>query len=208
MKRATVLASLVFSSVSQAEIQSTYIKNYYDFNAQDIKGLVASVKKTGPKVGDKTVWASIKWQLNTEYSFRSSDEGCNLVIKDMVLVAEVQLPKWQNIQKHDIGLRNWWKSYFAFVEQHENLHFDNALASAKQFELTLFNMPAQLDCNKVRMEYLALKHQFIYGAGIKDQQIDLAAKRLIDSKTELFSPLKSYSNVSFGSNSMSSYISL
>lgn len=208
MKYILMIVSMFFSGLVQAEIKSQYSTSYYDFEAKDINSLVESIKVKGPKVGNKAVWASITWELNTEFSFSSTSSHCSLVVQSMELVANLALPNWLNIQSQNDELQGWWINYSNFILDHENLHFDNAMASAKGFELKLLEMPEQLTCKEVKLEYLTLKHQFLSGAGMADKQIDIIAKRRFNSNEKLFAPLKSYSNVVFESGGMRSYISM
>jgi predicted secreted Zn-dependent protease len=134
MKRILILASLLFCCVTQAEVKFHYDTSYYSFDANDIESMVEKVRDKGPKIGTKAAWAIIKWDLNTVYSFRSTEKGCNIIVDNMELVANVTLPKWQDVINKRTEIKNWWRDYTAFITQHENLHFESALASANIFE--------------------------------------------------------------------------
>jgi len=208
MKYILLLFSIVFSGGSLAEIKSRYNTNYYHFDAESIENLVENVKKTGPKMNDKTVWAKINWELHTEYYFESNETSCHILIESMELVATLQLPNWRDIKKQSLKTRDWWGEYSSFILEHENSHFDNALLSAQRFETKLLDIPAQLSCKKAELEYFALKEQFISDVSILDKETDLSAKRIYKSNHKLFSPLKGHSSVVFESGGMSSYITL
>jgi len=208
MKYLAVFITLVFCSTAQAEVKFQYTTNYYSFDASDIESLVKEVKVSGPKIGANTAWAVIKWDLNTVYSFSSTDNGCNIVIDEMELKANVTLPNWQDIENKRASIREWWWDYTAFIEQHENLHFDSALSSAKNFEEQLLKMDEQPDCKQVKSMYLTLKSAFLDNVEINDKKIDKRSKRQFDSNDKLFSPLNNHSSVSFESGGMSSFIRL
>jgi len=208
MKYLSILIMSLFCCLAQAEVKFQYTANYYKFDALDISDLVKNIKEKGPKIGGKDAWAIIKWDLNTQYSFKSTDSGCNIVIDDIELVANVTLPNWQDVKGKSAFIRDWWGKYSAFIKQHEDLHFESALSSAKTFEKQLLKMKEQVDCKKVKLKYLILKSQFIVNVNLDDKKIDKRSKRLFDSSDKLFAPLNNHGSVSFESGGMSSYIRL
>lgn len=197
-----------FCCLAQAEVKFQYTTNFYEFDAHGIGDLVKKIKEKGPKIGNKDAWAIIKWDLNTQYSFKSTKNGCNIVVDDMELVANVTLPSWQDVKNKSAFIRDWWGKYTVFIKQHEDLHFESALTSANKFEKQLLSMNEQLDCKKVRLNYLILKNQFIVNVDLDDKKIDKRTKRLFYSSDKLFSPLNNHSSVTFESGGMSSYIRL
>jgi len=208
MKYVLFVSLFVFSHFVRAEVSYQYTNSYYDFSADNIKGLIKAVKNQGPKVGIKNAWAIVKWDLNTEYSFKTSEEGCKIVVESMDLLANVTLPKWTNIQNQTNTLQSWWAEYLKFITEHEGFHFDNALISAKEFETTLLDMPVEENCTKVKSKYLALKHRLLITVQVKDRQIDSSSKKRFYSNEKLFSPLNRQTSVVFESGGMSSYIAL
>lgn len=208
MKYLIIIISLLFSCFSQAEVKTEYTIIQYNFDAKNIESMVAKVKSEGPKIGGNSAWAAIKWDLVTEYSFSSNDSGCKIVIDEMELIANVTLPNWQDIEKKSTAIQNWWRKYLSFIEQHENLHFEGALTSAKDFEKQLYKMPIEQDCKEIKSNYLRLKRAFIKDVAIIDLDIDKKSSLIFNSNHKLFRPLKNHSPVVFESGGMASYIQM
>lgn len=206
MKKLTILAMLLLCCSTQAEVTSHYTTTHYSFNARDVEDLVQKIKSKGPKIGSKTAWAIINWNLTTQYSFSSTEQGCNIVVEDMEVLANVVLPNCKNIKNKKADIQNWWKEYYAFMEKHEDLHFESALTSAKDFEQKLFEMEEQPDCKKVRYKYLMLKKEFLDNVNLVDKSIDKNTSQQFYTNVKLFSPLKKFSPIVFESGGMSSFI--
>jgi predicted secreted Zn-dependent protease len=202
MKYILLIVVVFFNAVAQAEIKSSYHTNYFDFNAKDFKSLVEAVKVVGPIINDKNAWASIKWELITEYNFYSSDIGCSLTVDSMELIANIQLPKWRNIENQKRYLRKWWAEYYSFISKHEHSHLNSAMASAKIFRLKLLEMPVQQDCSIAKSTYFTLKRQFMKEVAQADRQIDNRVRRVFNSNDKLFIPLKKHAPIVFRSGAI------
>ena len=208
MKYLAVLLMLLLCCLARAEVKFQNTTDYYSFDARGIEDLVKEIKIKGPKIGANSAWATITWDLNTLYSFKSTESGCSIVVDEMELKANVTLPNWKDVNNKRAYIRDWWEKYSTFMKQHENLHFESALASATKFEKQLFEMEEQPDCTQVKSMYLTLKKEFIDNVDLNDKKIDQRSKRKYYSNDKLFSPLNNHSSITFESGGMSSYIRL
>jgi len=190
MKYVLLIIFVFFNGVVQAEIKSSYQTNYFYFDAKDFDSLVEAVKVVGPKVNNKNAWASIKWELITEYHFNTSDIGCTIRVGNMELVANIQLPQWRNIENQKQYLQKWWAEYYSFVSKHEYQHLNSAMASAKAFRLKLLELPIQQNCKTAKSTYFTLKSQFLKVVAQEDRKIDIRIRRMFNANDKLFIPLK------------------
>ena len=209
MKKFFFVFFIVFNAQVNAEVSQQLTTSYFDIVADDIDSLVREVKKSGPEVRNSRAWAILQWDLNTEYYFKTLDDGCQLKIRSMDLIANVILPKWKNISENKEWLQNWWSKYLSFIKVHENGHFDIAISEAKEFEKKISNLPTEENCTVAKSTYLTLKHDFLNIVRRQDRRLDNASRKRFFAREKLFRPLNAGGlSMVFESGGSTSYIGL
>ncbi|MCO4797638.1 MAG: DUF922 domain-containing protein [Colwelliaceae bacterium] len=181
----------VFYNSAIAEVKPTLTTTYYDINAKNVSSLVKNVKKSGPKYNGKSVWAMLKWDLQVEYSFKSNQAGCRLVVEKVEVIANISLPNWLEREEEKRKENHWWVEFSSFINKHEIKHYENVLQQATVLEKVISNNELFESCHFARLNYLDQKTKTIDKIRIKDTEIDIEAVKLYSSNNALFEPLRS-----------------
>jgi predicted secreted Zn-dependent protease len=202
------MVPLLYCFSTSAKVNTQVTHSYYEVQANSISKLISEVKKNSPKLGDKNVWAIIKWDLYTEYRFKSVNNQCKLYPVNIEVVADITLPHWVNLDINSSPMKNWWRKYLNFMTLHENSHYENVYKEALIFEQELNNFQFEQNCIIAKQKFFALKHKYIEKVNQRDKQLDLSAKARFYSSDSLFAPLKEKATVVFESGLMNSFIAL
>lgn len=181
----------VFYTSAAAEVKPTLTTTYYDLNAKNVSSLVKNVKKSGPKYNGKSVWAMLKWDLQVEYSFKSNQSGCRLVVDKVEVIANISLPNWLERKEEKPKNNHWWIEFSNFIKEHELKHYNNVFHQATVLEKAISNNALFDSCHFARINYLDQKTKTIDKIRIKDTEIDIEAVKLYSSNNALFEPLRS-----------------
>jgi len=198
-----------------AAVQYQFTTSHYNFTADNTDDLVNKIKVQGPKYGNRDSWALINWDLNTEYHFSSDDNGCILIADKIMIIAEVTLPFWKNIEHTSKSVQHWWAKFYNFIETHENNHFNNVYQIATALEKNIVQQEPvascklqAASCKQAKLNYLELKHLQLNTLMSLDKKLDKKAQQLFFSDEKLSSPLSQGSKIFFESGGMSSYIGI
>jgi len=190
------LIVILNSVLVKAEISSKYTVNHYELNAHNLSLLVEKMKKFGPKsLSNIKIWASIKWDLDTEFNYRTEKGLCWLDVQNIEVIAKSQLPQWTNINTVSYSTKEWWKKFYKFLYDHEQLHFNNVLNGAAVLEKSLATMNAFDTCKKTKKEYLRIKNDVLYAIELADFELDMDSKSEFYSNPELYTPIMALTGI-------------
>jgi len=181
----------IFNSFTNAAVVKEYSSSHYKIKAKDIPSLLAEVKHLGPKYDKKSAWALLKWDLIVEFSYRSNELGCKVFPDKVTVVANTDLPTWQDVESTKNASKSWWKNFYLFIDEHENKHLNNVYLHSVLLEEKLLKGAYFTSCIKAKLNYLDLKYATLTKIKNEDLSIDKIAMKQFNSNTELFSPLKS-----------------
>jgi len=208
MKFLAVLLFITTSFYSNAAVQYQFTTNHYNLKADSTNDLVTKVRRQGPKSSKQDSWAILNWDLNTEYHFSSNENGCSFIADEIMIIAEVTLPLWIDIEHTTQPVQQWWQEFYSFIENHENSHFNNVYEIALALEHNLQQLEPATNCKQAKQNYLHMKHQQLDILKVLDETLDKKARRLFFSSEKLFSPLKQGTKIYFESGGMRSYIGM
>lgn len=186
-----VIFAILFCNKGVAEVKETLTTTYFDVKGRNVSSLIENLKTTGPKFEDRSVWAILKWDLKVEFSFKSNQEGCQLVVKEVEVLADISIPSWQDSQKRNRKIKNWWNDFIIFIKEHENKHYKNVFHQASVLQKNISNGKSFESCQLARINYLEQKIRTIDIIRKNDIEIDVEALRLYSSNSALFEPIRS-----------------
>ncbi|WP_426358332.1 DUF922 domain-containing protein [Pseudocolwellia sp. HL-MZ19] len=203
---------LLFLNINYAnatdKVSADVSVSYYDVKADSVDDLFEKIKINGPKVNNKSAWATLRWDLNTEYHFkRTSNTRCRFVTREVSVIAEIILPNWENINEQENDLQRWWKKFSKYIEDHENKHLDNIIYNSKVMTEKIKDLPFFDGCSGARNNYLSVKHDILGAIRKADKIIDKNTFRDIQDNKPLFRYLpRQMRSITIESGGMQSYI--
>lgn len=197
-----------FIGTCHASTSNSLSYEYYDIEVDKVSKLYNFVKKAGPKVGERNAWATLDWDLNTEYELRSVKGGCRFIAKDVYVVGKVTLPKWTKSKDLTDSDKKWWSEFSQFILDHEKNHYNNTLIGAEEIVSEIKNIPVTESCKKAREEYLSIKHKALNKIHKLDLQLDKQTRRKFAGNDKLFARLKNGQTLVVQSSFMRGYLGL
>ena len=182
--------------------------HYYDIEVNKVSRLFDFVKKAGPKVGGRNAWATLNWDLNTEYMLRSTEDGCRLIANQVYVVGQATLPQWKNSHLLTKSDQKWWLEFSQFILEHEKNHYQNALVGVEHIVSNLKEQPISDTCSQAKQKYYSIKNDALNKVHKLDLKLDKLTRRRFASNERLFSRLKSGQNLVVQSSFIQGYMGL
>ncbi len=210
MQKALLAVILMISSqFVYAKVEKKLSIEYYPVKGKNVEELRDSVRENGPSMATgRKLWAKAAWEIVTEFHFKSVETGCLFIVDNIAVVADVSLPKWQNVDMRSPKTLAWWQEFSQFMSEHENLHVDNVVKQASALEQKLIQLEPAGSCNLARQKYFFLKQEYLAEINFNDVKIDKAALQRFNSNERLFEPLRALGGLSIESGGSRSIISL
>lgn len=141
------LCAVGWSMPVQAEVKTSLKTKYYNVSGRTPETLVKSIFKSAPALAQgKRALGSARLKFDWDIDAEQTNYKCQVNDLEVSLEILVTLPRWRNEKGADPQLRAFWRSFYGFVEKHENRHVTIAKQHATQLERMFNRVPAADNC--------------------------------------------------------------
>ena len=157
--------SLVCSVSVRAETEITLTSKYYQFNAHDKKSIWKGIVTHSPKVSladyaqHKVVVGLTEWNLRYHYTFRVGLYRCEIKKHSVDVSIAIHLPYWENKWEASEPLQKSWDQYVRMVSDHEDIHKEYAIRTAKRLDKDISELGVFKGCNALKKEVEAISQR-------------------------------------------------
>ena len=154
-------------------------EKYYDLTGTTAKDLQAAVKKLGPQ-GRYAGYT--EWQVTWAFQSTRLETGCSVSSITIKVDVTITLPQWTNSSDGAHDLRLWWNLSMRDLRKHEQIHVDNAVATARAIEQALKDLPPATDCQTLDGDVARTASAVVEEGRRKDGSYDLRSAHGIASQ--------------------------
>lgn len=161
MKRilVTLLTILLTASSAFADVVITVSKDYYEVDGTDIPTIVTNLKQKSPLKGTgRTYTAETRTKIEYKYRIERKGNICRVQRMTIYLHLTYFYPKLKH--SVDYKTRNWWKTMFGKLENHELIHGDISTRNVHEIDAALRGLQAR-DCNELKAKVKAISQQHV-----------------------------------------------
>ncbi len=161
-----VFSSLVCSTSIRAETEVSLSSKYYQFNAHDKKSIWKGIISHSPKVSlkdyaqHKVVVGLTEWSLRYHYTFRVGLYRCEIKKHSVDVRVAIHLPYWENKWEAPEVLQKSWDQYVRMVSDHEDVHKEYAIRTAKRLDKDISELEVFKGCGELKkaIEAISQRH--------------------------------------------------
>ena len=181
---AVFLSVFICSPSALAETEITLSSKYYQFNAHDKKSIWKGIVAHSPKVSladyaqHKVVVGLTEWNLRYHYTFRVALYRCEIKKYAVDVNIAIHLPYWQNKWEASEPLQKSWDQYVRMVSDHENIHKEYAIRTAKRIDRGISELGVFKGCGELKKEVEAISRRHM--------QQNNADNRWFDAKEKIY----------------------
>lgn len=130
----------------------------------------------GPASPDQQFHASTRWYVTWNYRYKFTDNLCQLTKLNIHLHVIYEYPHWMNYAASPKTLQNKWNRCLHDLKMHENGHGENGKKAAIAVEAALQKIPAQENCDLLKITINDTANQIIEKHLQDDHEYDLKTK--------------------------------
>jgi predicted secreted Zn-dependent protease len=178
-----VAAAVLLMPLAVGADESPIVKieeKYYDVTGTTEKELQAAVKKLGPQ-GRYTGYT--EWQVVWAFQAERTESGCSVSAVTTKVDATITLPRWVNSSEGAYDLRLWWNLSVRDLRRHEQIHVDNAIATAKAIEQAVQQLAPATDCPTLEADVARTANAVVEEGRRKDGSYDIRSVHGIASQS-------------------------
>ncbi|MBV1920015.1 MAG: DUF922 domain-containing Zn-dependent protease [Pseudomonadales bacterium] len=148
----------ICSPSALAETEVSLSSKYYQFNAHDKKSIWKGIVAHSPKVSledyaqHRVVVGLTEWSLRYHYTFKVSLYRCEIKKHSVNVNIAIHLPYWENKWEASPSLQQSWDQYVRMVSDHEDIHKEYAIRTAKRLDKGISELGVFKGCNELKEE--------------------------------------------------------
>ncbi len=156
------LSVFICTPPALAKTQTSLASKYYQFNAHDKKSIWKGIVAHSPKISMKehaqhrVVVGLTEWSLRYHYTFRVGLYRCEIKKHSVDVSVAIHLPYWENKWEASESLQRSWDQYVRMVSDHEEIHKEYAIRTAKRLDKDISDLGVFKGCNALRKEVEAI----------------------------------------------------
>ncbi len=164
---AIFLSVFICSASALAKTETSLSSKYYQFNAHDKKSIWKGIVAHSPKVSmkahvqHKVVVGLTEWSLRYHYTFRVGLYRCEIKKHSVDVNVAIHLPYWENKWEAPELLQRSWDQYVRMVSDHEDIHKEYAIRTAKRLDKSINDLGVFKGCNELKEEVEAIARRHI-----------------------------------------------
>ncbi len=162
---AILLFVLIYSPSALAEPEITLSSKYYQFKAHDKKSIWKGIIAHSPKISledhaqHKVVVGLTEWSMRYDYIFRVGLYRCEIKKHSVDVNIVIHLPYWENKWEASESLQQSWDQYVRMVSDHEGIHKEYAIRTARRLDKGISALGVFKGCNELKEEVEAVSQR-------------------------------------------------
>ncbi|MCW5588752.1 MAG: DUF922 domain-containing protein [Legionellales bacterium] len=111
---------------------------------EDVRQAMNIARLNHPELTDFCAYT--KWQVNWQYRYFPSQQGCRLNNIEVTANIIILLPRWENVASTDLVSRQSWERFYHALVRHERGHREIAINAANAIARELNLQPMASNC--------------------------------------------------------------
>lgn len=181
---AIVIAFTVVTPANATIVLRKY--HYFTLNGRTAADLDREMVRRGPvlqKTGARHPGMT-RMRFDSKIKFGSNGSSCRVVDADIVVHANVYLPRWKQRRTAKRDLALVWDTLSADIKRHEESHIVIARTAAGDMERQIKALPSRRDCTAMRADTNALTAKLLKQHDAAQVQFDRVETVNFESKFE------------------------